>query len=345
MELKINLATASLKDAEHAIFIIGAYFGMTDLPNVVADGAFRSRSAPASDTATARQGTAQLAPNVDYTADKRGNFSEGIAGGPVGTVSAGVAMTGGAQDVELVLSGEPQAAQVFGATPPVLPPEAGASPDNSDPAAVFAGNAQPPQPVVAGATAVGGMTAPTVPGPAGTPAAPPPAPAASAPSGVEIDLDGLPWDSRINASGEGGAKPKNTDGRWRKKRGLNDATFIAKIQGELRQTLAATGQPVMPQAPAPAVAPLSPTVLPVAPSVPAPPVAPLAPAAPTADPTTFEQLMPRVTAAVMAGTLPNGALLQAVTAYAVPNIPALAHRPDLVPTIWAYLRSVYPALV
>src|SRR5206468_12060361 len=34
VELRLNLATCSMKDAEHAIFLIGAYFGMTNLPTV-----------------------------------------------------------------------------------------------------------------------------------------------------------------------------------------------------------------------------------------------------------------------------------------------------------------------
>jgi hypothetical protein len=148
-----------------------------------------------------------------------------------------------------------------------------------------------------------------------------------------VDATGLPWDARIHASGEGGTKPKNADGKWRKKRGLNDAALVARVEQELRATMAA-GQPVaqvQPQAAAPQQPPAQ--------------VQPPAPAAgPQPAPATFEQLMPRITAATLAGTLPQGALLQAVTAYALPNIPALSSRPDLVPSVWTYLQSMYPAL-
>ncbi len=321
VQISINLATASLKDAEHAIFVIGAYFGMTDLPNVgdtVVNG-------PASGAVVLPRGNvAGLVPQDEF-----------------GHTYAAT----NAQPAE-------NPAATFGAVPPILPPGDAAPLDTRDPAQVFAGNAATgpatlPGTPTAGPSAPGaagpvagdvGNVAGTVAGPVGSASAGTTAPAPSpSVAGVELDKNGLPWDNRIHASGEGGKKPKNADGSWRKKRGLNDAALIARVEQELRATMAAgtpTAQP-------PAVAP--PPPMPQPPVMTQPPAAPVPPAA-VADPTTFEQLMPRITAAVMAATLPQTALLQAVTAYQLPNIPALASRPDLVPTVWAYLRSMYPAL-
>lgn len=332
VELKINLATASLKDAEHAIFIIGAYFGMTNLPTapVVSGAAGPVVLPPLPQTpvaqAVAATGTTDPYPTVDN--------------GPV--IAA----------AREQMAADPAA--TFGANPAALPPGAGESPMTADPAQVFAGNAatgpvglpgtQPAgpsaQPAAAPVAGDAGNAAGVVAGQAGSPSAGTTAPVPSpsgATAGVELDADGLPWDNRIHASGEGGAKPKNKDGRWRSKRGLNDGALVARVQAELRATMAAGTPAAQPPSP-----PAQPPAMP--PQPPAPPVQPPA-AGPQPAPTTFEQLMPRITAAVMAQTLPQGALLQAVTAYALPNIPALAQRPDLVPSVWTYLQSMYPALV
>lgn len=333
MEIRLNLATCSLKDAEHAIFIIGAYFGMTNLPHgpAVAAGC---------NTAVAATAAAPGIAAHDAYRDDAAKQSQ-----PAALVPAPVV-------VAAPVEPQPDPAAVFGAGqvggPVPLPPAA----QELDPAAVFggaSGNAQPAAPAA------------TVPAPVGTPAAQTPAPAVSAPPGVELDADGLPWDSRINAAGEGGTKPKNKDGRWRSKRGLNDAALVTRVQAELRATLAAPAPSsvVLPPSP-PAQVPTPPAILPpptppapavaapAAPIVPPaavlPPAAPAAPSAPVA-PTTFEQLMPRVTGAVNAGILPANALQQACTAYQLPNVTALATRGDVVPYVWAYMQKLYPNLV
>lgn len=326
MELRLNLATCSLKDAEHAIFIIGAYFGMTDLPNIA--DVHRPGMVPAALTPVV------AAINAD------GTVTTTPAPAPAPTMDP--AAHGYVEQDE-------NPAAVF-AAPAQVPPGAGEAPMTADPAAVFTSGATPAPvapPAMPGtptpSPATVAPSAPIAAGPVGSPVPQAPAPVASA-SGVELDADGLPWDQRIHASGENGAKPKNADGRWRKKRGLNDASLVAAVQAELRATLAA---PAVPPGTPPAVAP-TPPAPPVAPppAPPAPAVVPQAPAVPQgADPQTFEALMPRITAAVMAGTLPQTALLGACNAYGVATIPLLQTRPDLVPTIWAYLRSMYPALV
>lgn len=99
---------------------------------------------------------------------------------------------------------------------------------------------------------------------------------------VELDASGLPHDPRIHA----GTKRKNADGTWTKKKGLNDASLIARVEAELRATLPSATpaptnvQPLFPQptvtpaaAPAPALAPLP---LPVAASPAAAPLPNLA---------------------------------------------------------------------
>lgn len=45
----------------------------------------------------------------------------------------------------------------------------------------------------------------------------------------ETDADGLPWDERIHSSG----KALNTDGTWRKKRGV-EASEVAAVEAELK---------------------------------------------------------------------------------------------------------------
>lgn len=313
MELRLNLATASLKDAEHAIFIIGAYFGMTNLPTV------SGNLMP-----VAVVGQSPIAPPA-----------------PAATPAPSVA--------PVVMAGEDPAV-TFGAHPAALPPDADGL-DARDPSQVFAGNAASPAPVAPQGTpatptlpsATAAPSAPIAAAPVGSPAAPAPAPAASVPPGVEVDATGLPWDARIHSLAEGGGHPKTADGVWRKKRGVQPLT-VSQVEAELRQTMAAGNPATATQTPVPPPATPAPTVPTVV--APQPPVATSAPApiAPTV-PQTFEQLMPRITDAITNRGLPNGALSEAVTAYALPNIPALANRPDAVPSVWAYLQSVYPGVV
>lgn len=70
----------------------------------------------------------------------------------------------------------------------------------------------------------------------------------------------------------------------------------------------------------------------------------VAPAGPTADPTTFEQLMPRVTAGMIAGVLPPTAMQQVCSTLGVANVLALQTNPACVPLAWAQLKVAYPSL-
>lgn len=301
MELRLNLATCSLKDAEHAIFIIGAYFGMTALPHI--GDVHTPGMTPTPVAAAAR--TVALAPTdepqpVGYV-EQDENPAAAFAAPP-------------ALPPEVVFAGN-------GATAPVGVPALPVAPPSATPAAA---------PVAGDAGNVAGAVVAPVGSP--LPVMPAPGPSPSVAS-VELDADGLPWDPRICAAGEGGAKPKNADGRWRKKRGLNDAAFIAQVQAELRATLAA-----------PAPAQVVPPAPPVAQVPTPPPAAVQPPAPPSADPATFEQLMPRVTKAITDKVLPLDALQQATAAYGLTTVVSLAQRPDLVPSVWLYLRTQYPAL-
>ena len=181
-------------------------------------------------------------------------------------------------------------------------------------------------------------SAPTVAVPPAPPTVPaaaaPAAPAApSSPAGIEVDADGLPWDARIHANSKEG-KPKNADGRWRQRRGLNDAALKARVEAELRQAMgAAASVPVVPTVPAPPVA------VPTAP-------APAAPAASTtaAPPAPSEEAAPQFLARV-GGMLASGALTQdrlnaALASAGLSTMAQLIVAPALIPVVRAQIDAV-----
>jgi hypothetical protein len=137
----------------------------------------------------------------------------------------------------------------------------------------------PPVPTVAPAA-----TAPAVIGATGTTAVLPNAPTTSpTPADARIDKDGLPHDPRIHS-----ATPNmNSDGRWRRRRGLDNATLVA-VEAELRARPMVPLPPVIPPPPTVVAAPNAPT----APVIPPPPnvlTMPVPAADTTIDP--FRQLM------------------------------------------------------
>lgn len=231
--------------------------------------------------------------------------------------------------------------------------------DTRDPAAVFAQSAAPLPPAAPSIAVAGPL--PTA--PAASPVSLPlptvagqlpvwPAPGSAVPSapadmtspasGEGLDVTGLPWDARIHA----GTKRKNADGSWTAKKGINDPSLVQRVIAELRSVMHLPAP--APVAPAPAQAALPLPALPTLPAaLPVPTPAPLAatPPAAAAAPANFDELMPRITAAVAAGVLPEGALLAAVQAHQLPSLVALTARPDFVGPIWTYLQAQYPALV
>ena len=210
----------------------------------------------------------------------------------------------------------------------------------------FAGAALPTSAPVASADTMTETRAPIPPAPSTAPAAPAhtahAAPLTHA-SGVEVDVRGVPWDARIHALGENNAHPKNANGTWRAKRGLNDAGKVAAIEGELRAALGAPPAPPVPPAPPapPAAAPAQ------APAFPPPPVPPVPADAGVAAPavaqgvTTFPALMQKMAALVSAAPpkLTHADFLAICQAHGVPTIPALGQRVDLIPSINAALDA------
>lgn len=158
------------------------------------------------------------------------------------------------------------------------------------------------------------------PAPAPTPApvaAAPEAPAAPmSPAGIAVDHDGLPWDARIHAGGSA----KNADGRWRQKRGLNDAALKARVEAELRAAMGAPAAAVasVPVPPTPAV-----TDVPVPP----PPSAPATPASATGE--TFPSLAARIGPHLVSGKLTQDQLGGVLATFGLQSMSQLAVRPDL----------------
>ena len=199
----------------------------------------------------------------------------------------------------------------------------------------------------------GDGTAPPAP-PVGFDNGPTVAPVASPSSGVELDADGLPWDARIH-SGPADKRPKNADGRWRRARGVDDATVKA-VTAELRQVMGAPAP-----APMPAAAPTPPPAPPVAVDpVPPVPVAPVPTVAPTPPPptpepaatafgqdvagnahsagvATFADLMKKVTRMQTAGLVTVETTSQIAASLGLTGLRDLMNRPDLVPSFDALL--------
>ena len=167
---------------------------------------------------------------------------------------------------------------------------------------------------------------------AGAPINVPPPPATPAPTtttpgpvssgadaaSVELDKAGLPWDSRIHSS----SKAKLANGNWKIARG-KAPEYVKEIEAQLRGVITTPASPV----------PSPPSGLPG-----------LVPAPASADPTTFEQLMPRITAAVTAGILPPPALGAACAANGLTSIVSLQTSPHFVPLVWATLQQQYPGV-
>lgn len=246
--------------------------------------------------------------------------------------------------------------------------------DDTVPAGIGAAPPAPPVAAVPPAPPVAPPVAPPIAAVAESlppPAAPPAAPVAAAPAGVEVDAEGLPYDKRIHSS----PASKKKDGKWRGKRGLDDATRQA-VTAELKQAMAAPAPAASPVPPpmfeeaAPGV-PLPPTEPPVdaatafgagaatpAPSVPpappvaavavppAPPVAaaePVVPAPPAAPPVPagpaadFAGLMRKITGLQSAGHLTIQQTTEISQSLGITGVRDLMHRPDLIPSFDALL--------
>jgi len=155
--------------------------------------------------------------------------------------------------------------------------------------------------------------------PAATVATPPAATPPVAPVGVELDTDGIPWDSRIHS----GKKTKLAKSQqWKKKRGV-DTDYVAQVEAELKAAMAAS--PAAPVTATPAVTPPPPAAV----------VTPPPPAAVVVG-VTFPELMSKITSA----QLTNEVVLAAVNRQGLQSLALLAARPDLIPAVDAELFPV-----
>lgn len=222
----------------------------------------------------------------------------------------------------------------------------------------------PPAPVVGGHPTSGFGSAPVAGVPLPLAAAPvaatplPPSPALSpvVQSGVDTDADGLPWDNRIHST----PASKKKDGKWRGKRGLDDATRDA-VTAQLKQVMAAPA-PIASPVPPPmfeesaAGVPLPPpseppvdaatafgaagaTPVPSAPPAPPapPPPAPPAPPAEAAPVNDFAGLMRKITGLQSAGLLTVEGTTQIAVSLGITGVRDLMSRPDLIPSFDALL--------
>lgn len=225
---------------------------------------------------------------------------------------------------------EPSAAQVFGGNG--APSTVGVDPQSTAlavlPATLPGLPASPmPAPFIAPAAAVPGGAAAALMSPAQL---------ATDGGSVDLDADGLPWDERIHA----GTKSKNADGRWKAKKGINDPALVARVKAELQQRQALPSTPI-PTAPLQSAAPpaaASQTSLPAG-------LPPLPAALPSGVPSTFEQLMPRLTAASTAGTLPPDALPRVLQALGISSIVQVQSDTTgtHVANIWKLVQQHWPA--
>lgn len=213
------------------------------------------------------------------------------------------------------------------------------------PAAVFGGQVpQPPAgvpsiadagalptvPVVMPATtSTAPSTVPVPPAPTPASVAPPAAPTTGSPApGVELDARGLPWDARIHAR----TKSKTANGQWKNARNV-DAAEVTRIEAELRNLMAIPAAAPAVPVPPPLV-PAAPAIVP--PSVPAPPASP-ASGATAASPSSFPELMLRISGAQTQRQLNQTQVSAIVAKYALPGIAALTQRPDL---IWSFAADI-----
>jgi hypothetical protein len=159
-------------------------------------------------------------------------------------------------------------------------------------------------------------------------------------TGVELDINRLPWDSRIHAS----TKTKNADGSWRNRKGV-DKTVLATVEAELKQTMGASGVPVsvatVPVVPPVVSVPTPPPAAPIAPVAPAAPVAPpvaSVPTPPNADP--FKAFTARVTPMIARKEILPPQLQAIAAELGLPHIGGLQARHDLIPAAIAAVERL-----
>jgi hypothetical protein len=159
------------------------------------------------------------------------------------------------------------------------------------------------------------------------------------PHGVEVDVNGMPWDARIHSA----ERTKNKDNTWRNKRGT-DKSLIAAVEAELKQAMSAppAGAVLDPSAafggvPVPPATVVPPTPSPAVPVAETTPVPPPPAAEPSAAMNEFARVMRVVVAKQAAGTLTTELTTQVAQQLGVASVRDLVHRPDLIPAFEAML--------
>lgn len=196
--------------------------------------------------------------------------------------------------------------------------------------------------------------------------------------GVELDIHGIPWDPRIHAgtqgkNADGAWKRKkgvgdvfynDTAAELRRVMAIPapvvPAPPVAGTIAEIAPSPLVPSAPVAPPAPptmppAPPAPPIAPTPAPASlPVSPPPPVSPVAPVPPTpadniptaggptlnTEPKTFPELMSLATGLLQAGRIQQAELIASCQAAGVPNLPSLAPRPDLIPSVAATIMAM-----
>ena len=178
------------------------------------------------------------------------------------------------------------------------------------------------------------FSAPQTPAPL-PPAAPPAPPAVATPvvplppaSGavkVILDARGLPWDGRLHAS----TKRVTQGGTWQAKKGLNDASMVARIEAELVGTVAHLAPENIERLTPGGVASVASVEAPQAPVVPVAPTAAEAPPAPAAPQgMTFPDLMKKAMPLVNSQKLTAAMMLSIAQTVGAANWPGLMHLPN-----------------
>ena len=151
--------------------------------------------------------------------------------------------------------------------------------------------------------------------PAVQPPAPPAAPQQT--NGVDLGKDSngnmIPWDARIHS----GAKTKNNDGSWKKKKGVSK-DIISVVESELVSLMAVPAPQQTSQPPA----------LPAAPQQ-----------TNGTGPTNYAELLTQVSALIQSGKITIEKVNEQVIANDVQSLQHLAMRPDLIPNVWQSIQG------
>lgn len=169
-------------------------------------------------------------------------------------------------------------------------------------------------------------------------------------SDLDLDADGLPWDSRIHSSSK---KKLVKDNRWKKRRKPADQeesqwnAYVDSVESELRRVMqAGPDKPIQPEARQPEPEPAAPSgpSAPTGPATPTGPASPSGPAAPSG-PTQTEApageitTLPELFQLITGNNISDAAVMKAINAQGIESLPLLGARPDLIPAVAKALQE------